>query len=52
MNIVNPETCNELLIVVVFNVVDPGMFNVENIVSLFEVKLYEVTSYIPELFTF
>jgi hypothetical protein len=29
---------------------DPAIFNDDNIVALFDVKLYEVISYIPELF--
>jgi len=28
---------------------DPPTFNVDNMVALFEVKLYELISYIPEL---
>jgi hypothetical protein len=41
---------NEPLIITLFNVVVPDTFNVDNIVALFDVKLYEVISYIPELF--
>ena len=30
--------------------IKPPIFNDDNIVALFDVKLYEVISYIPELF--
>jgi hypothetical protein len=49
-NIVDPETFNELLMVVVFDCANPDTLNVDKIVVLFDVELYELISYAPELF--
>jgi hypothetical protein len=42
---VDPETFNELLIVVVFNCVNPKKLNVDKIVVLFDIELYEFVLY-------
>ncbi len=47
---VKPDTYNDDVHVVLFNVVNPDTFKVEKIVVLFDSKLYEVLSYTPELF--
>ncbi len=40
---------NEPVTKTLFKVIVPDMFNVDNIVALFDFKLYEVMSYIQEL---
>ncbi len=47
---VKPDTLNDDVHVVLFNVVNPDTFNDDNTVALLDVKLYEVMSYTPELF--
>jgi hypothetical protein len=49
-NIIDPETFNELLIEVVFKIVKTETLNVDKIVALFDVELYALISYTPELF--
>jgi hypothetical protein len=41
---------NELLILVVFNYINPEVLNVDKIVVLFDIELYELTSYTPEIY--
>ena len=47
LNIVVVVDCK--LLIVFGPMTDPPTFNVDNMVALFEVKLYELISYIPEL---
>ncbi len=49
-SIVDPETFNEPLIVEVFNCVNPEILHVDKMVALFDIELYELISYTPELF--
>jgi hypothetical protein len=49
-NFVNPERFNEQWIVVVLNCVNPETLSVDQIVVLFDIELYELISYTPELF--
>jgi hypothetical protein len=49
LNVVELLKFNEPITKTLFEVIVPDMFNVDNIVALFDFKLYEVMSYIQEL---